>query len=170
MTICRSISHHIVFSAGSRHIESDKRFDNHDPFRYEVGQIQAKPGRKLTEALGLAPQAGIHHTWICNDTGEPALIYEAWCDEPSPEEDYAPRNIRSNGWRLWARADMVQSFLTNGGWDLICEVQIERQLRNEYSRSYEADTKRKTHDKILLLRADGSVADAKGQCWILDGR
>lgn len=145
------------------YIEGDKRFDDHDPFRYEVGQIRAKPGRKLAEALGLVPQVGSHRTWICNNTGEVALIYEAWCDEPPPEEDYYPRRIRSDGWRLWARADMVRSFLTNGGWDLICEVQVERQLRNEYGRSYEADTKRKTHDKILLLRADGSVADAKGR-------
>jgi hypothetical protein len=145
------------------HIESDKRFDDHDPFRYEVGQIRAKPGRKLAEAFGLVPQAGSHHTWICNNTGEAALIYEAWCDEPSPEEDYYPRNIRSDGWRLWARSDMVQSFIANGGWDLICEVQVERRLRNEYGRSYEADTKRKTHEKILLLRAEGSVADAKGR-------
>lgn len=144
------------------HIEGDMRFDENDPFRYEVGQIRAKPGRKLAEALGLVPQAGSHRTWICNNTAEAALIYEAWCDEPPPEEDYHPRRIRSNGWRLWARADMVRSFLTNGGWDLICEVQVERQLRNEYGRSYEADTKRKTHDKILLLWADGSVTDAKG--------
>ena len=145
------------------HIEGEKRFDDHDPFRYEVGQIRAKPGRKLAKALGLVPQVGSHRTWICNDTGEAAIIYEAWCDEPPPEEDYYPRRIRSDGWRLWARADMVRSFLTNGGWDLICEVQVERHLRNEYGRSYETDTKRKTHDKILLLRADGSVADAKGR-------
>jgi hypothetical protein len=145
------------------HIEGDTRFDENDPFRYEVGQIRAKPGRKLTEALGLVQQAGIHRTWICNKTGEAALIYEAWSDEPPPEEDSYPRGICSNGWRLWARADMVGSFLTNGGWHLICEVQVERQLRNEYGRSYEADTKRKTHDKIFLLRADGSVADVKGR-------
>ena len=145
------------------HIEDGKRFDEHDPFRYEVGQISAKPGRKLTKALGLVPQAGSHRTWICNNTGEAAIIYEAWCDEPPPEEDYYPRNIRSAGWRLWAKADMVQSFIANGEWDLICEVQIERRLQNEYGRLYEEDAKRKIHDKILLLRADGSVADAKGR-------
>lgn len=145
------------------HIEGDKRFDAHDPFRYEVGQIRAKPGRKLAEALGLVPQAGSHRTWICNNTNEAALIYEAWCDEPSPEEDSYSQRIRSDGWRLWARTDMVRSFLTNGGWDLICEVQVDRRLRNEYGRLYEADTKKKTHDKILLLRADGSVTDAKGR-------
>jgi len=144
-------------------IEGDTRFDDHDPFRYEVGQIRAKPGRKLVETLGLVSQSSCHRSWICNDSGEAALVYEAWCDEQSPEEDYYPRRICSDGWRLWARADMLRPFLINGGWDLICEVQVERRLQNEYGRSYETDTKRKTHDKILLLRADGSVADAKGR-------
>lgn len=145
------------------YIEGDTRFDDHDPFSYTVGRIRTKPGHKLTEALGLAPQVGSHRTWISNITGEAALIYEAWCDERPPEEDYYPRRIRSDGWRLWARADMVRSFLNNGGWDLICEVQVERRLRNKYGRLYEAETKKKTHDKILLLRADGSFADAKGR-------
>jgi hypothetical protein len=144
-------------------IEGDARFDEKDPFRYEVSKIRAKPGRQLIETLGLVPQAGTHRTWVCKDTGEAALIYEAWCDEPPPKEDYYLRRIRSNGWRLWARADLVRSFLTKGGWDLICEVQVERHLRNEYGRSYEEDAKRKTHDKILLLQADGSVTDAKGR-------
>ncbi len=144
------------------HSRGDKRFDEGDPFRYEVEQIQAKPGRKLTDALGLVPRPGIHRTWACNSTGETAFIYEAWCDEPPPEEDYYQRRTRSDGWRLWARVDIIRSFLTNGGWDLICEVQVERHLHNEYERSYEADSKSKTHEKILLLQAEGSVADAKG--------
>jgi len=138
-------------------------FDNHDPFRYEVGKIRTKPGRKLAKLVELVPQAGNYRAWISNDTGDAALIYETWCDEPPPEEDYYLQRTRSAGWRFWARADMVQSFLTNGGWDLIFEVQVERQLRNEYGRSYDKDTKRKTHDKILLFQADGSVAEAKGR-------
>lgn len=144
------------------HIEGDIRFDDNDPYRYDVGQIRVKPGHRLAETLDLVPLAGSNRIWICKDTGEAALIYEEWCDEPPHnEEDYYPRRIHSDGWRLWARADIVRSFLTNSGWDLICEVQVERRLRNEYGRSYEADEKRKTHDKILLLRANGSVADAK---------
>jgi hypothetical protein len=144
------------------HSEGDRRFDDTDPFRYEVGQIRTKPGRKLTETFGLVPQSGSHRTWIRNDTGEATLLYEAWCDEPSPEEDYYPRRIRSDGWRLWANVDMVRSFLTQEGSDLIYKVQVDRKLRNEYGRSYDTDTKRKTHGKILLLRADGSVFVTKG--------
>ncbi len=143
-------------------IESDMRFDENDPFRYEVRQIRGTPGLKLSEALGLVQKTGNPRTWVCSSTGEAAFLYEAWCDEPSPEDDYYPRRIRSDGWRLWAKADIVRSFFTNEGWDLICEVQIERRLKNEYGRSYDTDEKKKTHDKILLLRADGSIADTKG--------
>ncbi|MGA2229194.1 MAG: hypothetical protein ABSH41_32565, partial [Syntrophobacteraceae bacterium] len=144
-------------------IQGDLCFDEHDPFRYEVRQIMAKPGRRIEKALGLVSQVGSHRTWICNDTREPAFFYEAWCDEPPPERDYYPRGIRSDGWRLWARSEVVRSFIADGGWDLIYEVQVERGLRNEYGRSYEANAKRKIHEKILLFRADGSVADAKGR-------
>jgi len=144
-------------------IGGDTRFDEHDPFRYSVSKIRIKPGSKLVEALGLVPQVDDHRIWTCKDTREAALMYEEWCDEPPPEREYYPRRTRSDGWRLWARADMVRSFLANEGCDLICEVQVERRLRNEYGRSYEADSKRKTHDKILLLQADGTVADAKGR-------
>lgn len=152
------------------HANGDDRFDRGDPLRYEVGRARVKPGRKVTKALGLVPQAGTHRTWVCNQTGESAFIYEAWCDEPPPNDDYYPQRIRSNGWRLWVNANILQSFLINGSWDLICEVQIERRLRNGYGWSYE-DTKRKTHDKILRLRADGSVEDVKGRVgsWVRIG-
>jgi len=142
-------------------IEGDICFDEHDPFRYEVGKLQAKPGRKLAEALGLVTKADNPRTWVCRDTGEAAFKYEAWCDEPLPEEERVLREIRSDGWRLWARSDMVLPFLASEGWDVICEVQVERRLRNERGQFYGEDVKRRIHDKILLLRADGSVSDSK---------
>lgn len=144
-------------------IGGDTRFDEMDPFRYEVNQIQSKPGRELVEMLRLVPQIDDHRLWVCTDTGETALLYEAWCDEPTPERDSYSQNIRSDGWRLWAKSDLVRTFIANGGWNLIFEVQVERCLRNQYGHSYDADTKNKTQEKILLLRADGSVADAKGR-------
>lgn len=154
------------------HMGGDLRFDDNDPFRYDVGQIRATPGRKPEEALGLVPLvslANCNRAWICNDTGEAVFIYEAWCDEPAPEDDYYPRRIRSSGWRLWANVEKIQNFLAEGGWDLISEVQIERELRKEYGRAYESAEKEKTHNKILLLKADGSIADAKGRIGTWSG-
>lgn len=146
-----------------RYRDGDLRFDDNDPFRYEVGQIHVIPGRKLAKSLRLVPRAGCQRTWICNDTGDVAFSYEAWCDEPSPEDDYYPRRIRSSGWRLWAKVDKIQAFLTAGDLDLICEVQVERELRKEYGGAHESAEKEKTHIKILLLRSDGTIADAKGR-------
>ena len=145
-----------------RYLDGDLRFDDNDSFRYEVGRIHVNPGRKVTKALGLVPQAGVHPTWISSGTGDVVFRYEAWCDDPSPEDDYYPRCIRSSGWRLWAKADKVQAFFATGGWDLICEVQVERELRKEYGRAHESAEKEKTHNKIILFRSDGSVVDAKG--------
>ena len=154
------------------HKDGDLRFDDHDPFRYEVLQVRAKPGRKFSEMFNLVPQPGTNRIWINAESDEEAIIYEAWCDEPPPERDHFPRSIRTNGWRLWAKADIVQSFLNNGGWDLICEVQIERRLRNEYGQSYEPNEKRKTHEKIILLKGDGSINDIKRRIgtWTSIGR
>ncbi|MFA6690373.1 MAG: hypothetical protein WCR98_00105 [Saccharofermentanales bacterium] len=144
------------------YLDGDLRFDDNDPFRYEVGQMRVIPGRRLKKTLKLAREACDHLTWICSDTGEAAFSYEVWCDEPSPDDDYYPRRNRSSGWRLWAKIDKIRDFLAKDRSDLICEVQIERELRKEYGRAHESAEKEKKHHKIILLRSDGSISDAKG--------
>ncbi|TPK68477.1 MULTISPECIES: hypothetical protein [unclassified Mesorhizobium] len=143
------------------HFQGDTRFDDRDPSRYEVGRIQAGPGQALVNSFELVQQTDGEVVWVCKKSGEAALIYEAWCDEPSREDDY-PRQTKSDGWRLWARAGIVQSFLMEKKMDLVCEVRIDRRLRNEYRSSYDSDEKKKTHDKILLLAGDGSIRDYRG--------
>lgn len=154
------------------HLEGDTRFEESDPCRYEVGQVRVRPGKELTKMFGLMRQTCDGYVWICKRTREAAVIYEAWCDEPPLEDDHYARRIRSDGWRLWARADLVQSYLSQKRMDLICEVQIDRRLRSEYSRSYESDAKKKTHEKILLFRADGALEDASRRigAWAADRR
>jgi hypothetical protein len=45
--------------------------------------------------------------------------------------------------------------------DLICEVQVERRIHSEYSGPYGRDeAKRKTFDRILLCRRDGTIETA----------
>lgn len=144
------------------YLDGDLRFDDKDPFRYEVGQMRVIPGRKLTSALKLARGVCDHQTWICSDTGEAAFNYEAWCDEPAPDDDYYPRRNRSSGWRLWAKIDKIRDFLATNRSDLIYEVEIKRELRKEYGRAHESAEKEKKHNKIILLRPDGSISDSKG--------
>jgi hypothetical protein len=143
------------------HLDGDLRFDDNDPFRYEANQMRVIPGGKLVKALKLTREASDHLTWICSDTGEAVFCYEAWCDEPPPDEDYYPRRNRSSGWRLWAKIEILQDFLVTDRSDLICEVQIERELRNEYGRAHESAEKEKKHNKVILFRSDGSISDSK---------
>lgn len=150
--------------------EGDTRFDERDPCRYEVGPVRIMPGKELTKMFGLTRQISDGYSWTCKRTGEPVLMYEAWCDEPPLEDDYDPRRIRSDGWRLWARGDLVQSYLSRRRMDLVCKVQIDRRLRSEFGRSYEPDAKSKTHKKILLLRGGGALEDASRRigAWAVD--
>jgi hypothetical protein len=144
--------------SGNQH---DLRFDDYDPFRYDVRQIHSKPGRSLIKTFRLIPD-GLNK-WIVDKKNETAFIYEAWCDEPSQDEDadYSG-NTCSKGWRLWANAEIIKKYLNNGSWHLICGVQINRKLHNEYGRRYESSAKSKRHERILLLQKDGSISDIKG--------
>jgi len=144
------------------HVEADDCFDRRDPFRYEVSSIRVRPGRGLTKMLDLERRVETDVIWVRKRGGEAALMYEAWCDEPPSEEDYSTRNINSAGWRFLARTDVVQSYLLKKNMDLICEIQISRRLRSEDRRSYDSDEKQKTHNKIILLRAQGELEDANG--------
>jgi hypothetical protein len=152
-------------------IDSDAGFDDNDPLKYEVGRRRCEPGSAVTGSLKLTRQDGSKSVWIAS--GEVIFRYEAWSDEPSAEEDRYRQHIKSDGWRLFARVDAVQAFLQSKEMGLIFEVQFERRLKSEYSRSYESDPKKRaTLDKILLLTADGVVEDAKGRVgtWSVAGR
>jgi hypothetical protein len=46
--------------------------------------------------------------------------------------------------------------------DLVCELQVDRRLNDEYRRTYDSESKKQMHEKILLLRAQGTLEDADG--------
>lgn len=142
---------------------SDRRFDGRDPYRYEVSSIREAPGRDVTTVLGLRAVMGARPVWI-DKAGESAFRYEAWCDEPSPEDDQYDTRTRSDGWSLAISPAALKAYLTSKGMDLICKVSIDRRIRNEYNRSYDPDEKKKKSTfKIIILRADGSVEDSEGR-------
>ena len=142
--------------------DSDRRFDDRDPFRYEVSTLREAPGTDVSKVLGLRLTKGTRPTWI-DKNGESAFRYIAWCDEPSPEDDQYDRRMRSDGWGLSISPAALQTYLREQGMDLICKVSIDRGLRNEYSRSYDPNNKKKTGFKIIILRADGTVEDSEGR-------
>jgi hypothetical protein len=140
------------------------RFDDLDPFRYEVGEVAINPGARLSEFLELRrTMPDSETTWVRSSDGMPALVYQAWSDEPDPEDRYQERHTRSSGHWLLGRVELIQLFLQNMGLDLIFKVKTERFLHKEYGQPYETAEKRKTHDKVLLFRQDGSIFDARGR-------
>lgn len=144
-------------------VESVRQFDAIDPFRNGVGRIQCKPGRALSKFLGLRVAAAEGACWIGRKSAEPLLLYEAWSD-PVLRDDAPSPEARTDGWRLLARPECVKEFLEEKSWNLIYEVQISRNLRNPYGRTYESKEKRKTHDKIFLFTAEGQIHDVRGCC------
>lgn len=139
----------------------DRGFDDRDPFRYDVGRICRKPGRDITSSLVLIPSSPT--SWRRSANGAEAFLYEEWCDEPAPDQEYSPRQIRSEGWRVWACPQGVKEFLQAREMDLILKIVFNRQLRKEDARSYEPNAKRTKTHKIYLLRANGTIEDADGR-------
>ncbi len=143
--------------------DSDRRFDGRDPYRYEVSSIPEAPGSDVTTVLGLRAVMGARPVWI-DKAGESAFRYEAWCDEPSPEDDQHDTRTRSDGWSLAISPAALKAYLTAKRMDLICKISIDRRIRNEYNRSYDPDEKKKKPTfKIVILRADGTVEDSEGR-------
>jgi hypothetical protein len=139
----------------------DRGFDDRDPFRYDVGRIRRKPGRDLTSALDLVSFSPT--SWRRSSSDAAAFLYEEWCDEPPPDQDYAPRRTRSDGWRVWACPYSTKEYLQLRHMDLICKILFTRQLRKDDTRSYEPNAKRTKTHKIYILRANGSVEDSNGR-------
>ena len=140
---------------------TENSIDIHDPFRNETQPVMMGPGQDFTQMFQLHPRPGFGRTWTCQNTNEPIMFYESWSDKPAPEERHYRLEIRSHGTRLWAKSDAVLTFLETNNMDLIFEVQIERRLRNELIGGFdEKKDERKIHEKIFLLRRDGSIIDA----------
>ncbi|MCA0445340.1 MAG: hypothetical protein LCH54_03830 [Bacteroidetes bacterium] len=142
--------------------ESAEAFDQHDPFRYEVETTRRRPDQKIRETLNLVLRTDNPGDWLDGTSGEKVFKYEAWSDEPVPDRDYYSDHIRSSGWRLWVKTDILKQLLLKEGWDLLFEIQNDRNLKSENRTSYDPNEKRKEHEKIILLKADGTIKDSKG--------
>lgn len=133
----------------------DSRFDDRDPFRFDVRNIRSKPGKLVSTFLRLEQRGSSQVAWVSTKTGDAAFLYEAWSDEPNDDERRNRRD-RTEGWRLWARVDAVASFLIDQALDLLCEVELERRIEKEYSSSHETERKGSFH-KAVCFRADGTI-------------
>ena len=126
----------------------DPGIDRHDPFRQDVGRIEAKPGRHFLE--------------VSQDP--PEFLYEAWgasLDEDAPPS-YNRAAVSSSGYRLLVRAAAVERMLKAQSADMIAKVRIERSDA-EIDASWETQKAATVElHRPLLLRRDGSVETAAG--------
>jgi hypothetical protein len=143
-------------------IERDLRFDERDPLRNETRYPTIAPGTELRKFLSEPELIGFAWIWNCKETGQPALMHEAWSDEPRPERDHYERSMKSDGSRLFVRPEMLARFLKAVGMDLIVEVKIDRNIDVEKYSYDEKDKHRKTHWKIIHFTKEGQLADAAG--------
>jgi hypothetical protein len=138
------------------HEGGDTRFDDRDPLRHETGKIRSKPGAAIVKHLRLK-QVGVNPVvWTTGEVAEATFIHEAWSDEPN-EDERQSRYDRTEGWRLWARTDAVASFLAHQELDLICEVELDRRLEKEYSRSHDKTERKGSFHKAICFRANGAI-------------
>ncbi len=143
--------------------DEDSYFDSNDPLSYDIGNILVKPGKLVTDNFDLEATQGLYYAWKERSTGADAVVYEAWCDESVTEGEYYRRRIRSNGYRLWVRADIVSTILAAQEIELIWAIEVDRRLKSQTQRYSGDDEKRKRHHKILRLQEKGSVVNFRGR-------
>lgn len=135
--------------------------DENDPITYDIRPRQVVPGKSLSEYWGLIYKREDGGWWtetVCNERD--VIEYHTWSDEREDREDYGFGHIRSEGWRLLVDSVRLSEFLKSENLDIICRAQIERSIRPVPGEPYRPD-KRKVHDRIFLLRADGTIYDAR---------
>lgn len=148
------------------HQMRDLGIEEHDPLRYDIHNIERHPSTEIIKALNLAFSIGSETKWIDTVSGKTVFLYEAWGDSQSDEREDRLRydtNVRSSGWRLHIDKDSLITLLNDVGLDLIVEIEITRKNRgyDGYSRYDTETTKESRFDRILLLRADGTVEAAE---------
>jgi hypothetical protein len=141
-------------------LPTEMRFDDRDPLRHRSYPFPEGPGRRLTEFLKLVHAQTPPQRWVPKASKGPALVAETWSAVPDRRADDYLGNRDCRGWRLWIGARELLTFLKAQALDLICEVKIDKRVRSEYSRDYDTDPKkRRTFNKILLLRRDGAIQE-----------
>jgi len=143
--------------------ESDERIDEHDPLNLGTSRTRVSPYPSpgtptLSEdgILGWARTNGVE------------FRYERWKDERDrSDKDYEGPDPKSKGWRLFARATEIQSYLQATKRDLIMEIGLKREKGGRSHQRYEKEESagvRPTEGRftgIFLFRTDGSIFTAE---------
>lgn len=140
-----------------------------NPLRYEVRRIECEPSLKTKGLLNLIFAYGDGQVkWIEAESGASVFSYETWGDSRGDEREESLRydkSVRSEGWSLSIDKRALQMFLEKIGLDLIVEIGITRKNKGyAYYAGFEEERAKETrHERILLLRKDGSIVAVEGR-------
>ena len=143
--------------------ESDERIDENDPLNLGTSRTRVSPyPNPGTPALREDGILG----WPRTNGVE--FQYERWKDERDlSDRDYEGPDPKSKGWRLFARAAEIQSYLQATQRDLIIEIGLKREKGERSHQRYEKEESegvRPTEGRfigIFLFRTDGSIFTAE---------
>lgn len=140
------------------HDDVDLKFDEKDPLRYQISQLERYPGKEVQKFVKLNQSFGPITYWK-SDNGEIVFKYISWSETPN-ETNYHQRyetELRSDGHQLSIQKNTLANYLKFIEMDLIFSVEVERKNFGYEKTSYGSKTKEIRKHKIYLLRQNGSI-------------
>jgi hypothetical protein len=142
--------------------DSERRFDDHDPMHFDTSRTVASPFSQ--SPLPTLAKDGVLQWPVINGIN---FAYERWKDSRDlRDREYEGSSPQSSGWRLFARAKEIRSFLKKNDRDMILEVELKRERGgHSYQRRKEEESKRVFEGRfsgIFLFRHDGTIHTAQG--------
>lgn len=140
---------------------SDGGVDDLDPLRGNASLVDWRPGRRVCDACALQRDPAGEPFWTAPGR-PPMFLYEVWGERDSDDNHYSGK-ITAAGCRLLVERTQLQEFLVREGLDLVVEVEVRREGR-ENRRSYDAedDTPDARYDRVYRFDGAGRVYTAEG--------
>ncbi len=141
----------------------EHRIDGQDPTLMSLTRDMPEPGLQLYNILKVTKSDGPVAVWK-DGSGAVLLERAAWSETPSGanERDHYEQAFRTDGHWMRIKRTALKSFLEEVGMDLIIEVEIDKRNNGNESSGHSSKTKRRTYDRLYILRRSGALDAAHG--------
>jgi hypothetical protein len=141
----------------------EHRIDGQDPTRMSLARDMPEPGLQVYDILKVTKSDGPATVWT-DVSGAVLLERAAWSETSSGanERDQYDPAFRTDGHWLRIKRTALKSFLEEVGMDLIIEVEIDKRNGGHESSGHSSKTKRRTYDRLYVLRRNGALDAAHG--------